>query len=458
MKRRSICILLALIHLLSLGGCVSDLIDTQGMMSPPKANTDQQEIHHLLQGTSPNLTFVYPKTGDYRSAIIIRDLNGDGKEDAIGFIALDAGIEVQFLEKTDAVWRSIGRFRNAANEVDRVCFGDVTGDGLDDILIGWGNAQSISATLGVYSYQGVRFTETLFDTKYDDLVLTDFDGDQIQEIFLLERTVVAQDETMETIPARAEYFSLKDGAIRPLGSAEADSAVTKFSGISFGAITKDLMGVVSDGAKSDGSMTTQIFFKGETGQLQGLPRNPNVLAFTSPFLRPTGPFFTAMDINQDGFIEIPTVKSLPALPPETVSSPDSTSFLVDWNRIRPQGDPIYLRLMTAFMNVSENYWFRTPHWLESELTAVNDPVLRTVVYHRVETGRDVLGEEVQLMGPRLFGIRVFSRAAWEERAGLTDYDPLIEEDEQIYALVTYTKEEKYLTAIKKIKETFSLLA
>ena len=437
------------------GGCVSDWLDTQGMMTPPKANADQQEIHQLLQGTSASLTFVYPSNGEYRSAIIMRDLTGDGKEDAIGFIKLDAGVEVQFMVKQDGAWRSVGRFRNAAAEVDRVCFGDVDGDGLSDVLIGWGNTQSVAATLTAYTYNGTRFTDTSFEEKYEAMVLTDFDHDNVMEVFIMQRPVLAQDETTETIPARAEYFSIQNGDVVSLGYTEADDSITKFSSTVFGNITNKLSGVVTDGLKSDGSMTTQVFFLDTDGQLRSVPAYPNDPEAVSPFYRPSGPTFTAIDIDKDGIIEVPVATQMPVLSDEVL---DSTSFLVEWSRARPYDDPQYRRILSGFMNLTENYWFRTPKWLEREITATNDKKLRTVIYYKVEQSEGENGEEEQWMGPRLFGIRVFSRAAWEERAKLGGYEPLIEEDEQIYALITYTKDEKYLLAIEKVKETFSLIS
>ena len=42
-------------------------------MAPPKANADQQAIYRLMQGAQTDVTFIYPRSGDYRSAIIMRD-------------------------------------------------------------------------------------------------------------------------------------------------------------------------------------------------------------------------------------------------------------------------------------------------------------------------------------------------------------------------------------------------
>ena len=56
------------------------MFDAQALMSPPKSNIDQQSIHKLLQGSRQDITFIYPKSGEYRSAIIMRDFTGDGRK------------------------------------------------------------------------------------------------------------------------------------------------------------------------------------------------------------------------------------------------------------------------------------------------------------------------------------------------------------------------------------------
>lgn len=84
---------LAVLLALSFSGC-SELtgLDAQALMSPPKTTADREAIYALMGGGVGDVTLVYPKYGDYRSAIISRDLDGCGTSEVVSFCANgDAG-------------------------------------------------------------------------------------------------------------------------------------------------------------------------------------------------------------------------------------------------------------------------------------------------------------------------------------------------------------------------------
>lgn len=84
---------LAVLLALSFSGC-SELtgLDAQALMSPPKTTADREAIYALMGGGVGDVTLVYPKCGDYRSAIISRDLDGCGTSEVVSFCANgDAG-------------------------------------------------------------------------------------------------------------------------------------------------------------------------------------------------------------------------------------------------------------------------------------------------------------------------------------------------------------------------------
>lgn len=72
-------------------------------------------------------------------------------------------------------------------------------------------------------------------------------------------------------PPRPTSTPGRTGALQELHTASADNSITSYTAIHFGKLGRDLSAVVVDGAKADGSMTTQVFTL-EDGLLLNSPR------------------------------------------------------------------------------------------------------------------------------------------------------------------------------------------
>lgn len=437
---------------LAQAGCSFSVLDAQNLMSPPRANLEQQGIYELLQGDGQELTFVYPKRGEHRSAIIMRDWTGDGVEDAIGFVSPEGGgVEVSFLEKGESAWRIAASFSNTATQVDMVLFGDLNGDGREDVLIGWGSASGTTgrtAAVDAYLFDGENVTEYLLGT-YGEMTATDFDSDGVIEVFTVDKYLAAEEEGAEDLPALAHLFAWEEGALQELASTAADNSLTNYTSIHFGALDRDLSGVVLDGAKADGSMTTQVFLL-EEGTLRNIPSGANAESYQNPYARPSTAPFVSQDINGDGLLELPVVSQLPVLSQGVTL--DSTSYLVQWSRFQAQGEPE--AVLYALMDLGESYWLELPESLVGKISASNDSARRTVTYTEVVASED----GVQLLGSPLFAIRVFTQSAWDSRGVTSGYEKLAVQGDLVYGIQVFTRDEAYLRAIGQIRQGFHIIA
>lgn len=454
MNKKMILILPALCVCICLCGCSFTPFDMKNLMSPPKANADQQAIHELLQGDQQDITFIYPQAGEYRSAIIMQDFTGDGAVDAIGFYSPDdsAGVEVQFLVKEENKWKTAATFKNTAIQVDRVCFADITGSGINSILIGWGStagATGRTAAVNAYVFDGNGLTEYPLGI-YGEMTVTDLDKDGVSEIFTVDKFVPAESEGDDPSPAKARVYAWQNGAMAEVYSIDADNSISSYSSALFGKLTFSICGVVLDGLKADGSLTTQIFYL-EDGALVNAPQGVNTEGYTSPFTRPSTAPLLSRDINGDGYIEIPKTTLLPGIPDDV--TPDSTSYQIDWLTFRKNSSGQLSA--TALMNTSENYWFRLPAALKGKITATNDVSRRTVTYTAV-TEMQENGE--QLLGSPLFAIRAFTRSAWESRGETAGYELLSSQSDVVYGIQVLTTDDSMLRYIEWIKKDFKLLS
>ncbi|HIY26467.1 MAG TPA: VCBS repeat-containing protein [Candidatus Acutalibacter pullistercoris] len=454
MGRRLLRTGLGLLLCLCLSGCSFSMLDAQNLMAPPKANADQQSIHQLLQGDRTEMTLVYPKNGEYRSAIITKDFTGDGSKDALGFYALeDRSVAVQFLLKDGDAWRTAATFQNTATQVDRVCFADLNGDGRQDVLIGWGSTAGTTgrtAAVSAYLFSEGEITEYPLGT-YGEMAVTDFDGDGVDEVFTIDKYLPPEGEEGEASPAMARVYRFVDGQVRAVASVEADNSITNYTALSFGKLSAQLPGVAVDGAKADGSMTTQLFFFDGQGSLQNLPEGVNGENYQNPFSRPSTTSFTCRDINEDGILEFPAVSLLPGISSDV--TPDSTSYLVEWRTLDKNGD--FRAVLYAMMNPRENYWFQVPMWLRQQLSASNNTSTRTVTYTQVVDQEE--GDQ-PLLGSPLFSIRVFTRSAWESRGQSSGYQQLAAQGDLVYGIQSLTQDDSGQRVIDEVRENFRLLS
>lgn len=454
MGRRLLRTGLGLLLCLCLSGCSFSMLDAQNLMAPPKANADQQSIHQLLQGDRTEMALVYPKNGEYRSAIITKDFTGDGSKDALGFYALeDRSVAVQFLLKDGDAWRTAGTFQNTATQVDRVCFADLNGDGRQDVLIGWGSTAGTTgrtAAVSAYLFSEGEITEYPLGT-YGEMAVTDFDGDGVNEVFTIDKYLPPEGEEGEASPAMARVYRFVDGQVRAVASVEADNSITNYTALSFGKLSAQLPGVAVDGAKADGSMTTQLFFFDGQGSLQNLPEGVNGENYQNPFSRPSTTSFTCRDINEDGILEFPAVSLLPGISSDV--TPDSTSYLVEWRTLDKNGD--FRAVLYAMMNPRENYWFQVPMWLRQQLSASNNTSTRTVTYTQVVDQEE--GDQ-PLLGSPLFSIRVFTRSAWESRGQSSGYQQLAAQGDLVYGIQSLTQDDSGQRVIDEVRENFRLLS
>ena len=455
---KKLVLLLALLMLLTeIPSCSFTGLSPQNLMSPPKANADQQSIYRLLQGAQADVTFVYPRNGEYLSAITMHDFTGDGVEDAIGFHLVEdggvGGIEVQFLTKENGVWRTLSSFRNPFSQVDRVCFANAPGGG-QVVLVGWGSTRGDTGRIAVvnaYVYDGRGALEEYQLGNYAEMLLTDFDGNGVDELFTIDKFVATEAEGEESTPAMARVYAFDLEKPYELASTQADNSLTGYTLVQSGQLNARTKGVIVDGSVNAVTTSTQIFTL-DGVRLRNFPGGVNTSEYTNPFSRPslsTSPI-SSQDINGDGYFEFPAVTKLPGIP-ENVEL-YSTSYLVEWQGLTPEMESrVVLR---ALMNTQENYWFRLPYLLQGKVCAINDPKLRTVTYTEVIEDE----EGSQLLGGTLFSIRVFTRSAWENRGETSGYSMILAQNDLVYGIQVVTRNENYRRCIEEITRNFQLLA
>ena len=414
--RKMIGLLLAAAVMLCTSGCAEMVgLEAQSLMSPPKTTADRQAIYTLMGAGEGDIKLVYPKNGEYRSAVVSRDLNGDGSPEVVSFCMNSeaGGIRLQFFSKdTDGTWYSMAEFTSAANQVDRVFFGDLTGDKQEEVVIGWGDPLTATASISVYHLEGDSVQELPMSAQaYNEMLLTDFDDDTVQELFVLE--VAGQPEEDGTVVAPLGKLFRFDGEQAYVAlTVPLDAAVTRYTAAAFAPVNAWSRAVVADGVKADGRMLTQVIGYNDAAQVLVSPLSNMGAEDPNQTDRAAAVAVAARDINGDGMIEIPTAELLQQ---QEGVVPDSTGYCVTWNTYSIE-DNRFTPVSRSIVNTAENYFVMLPAG-EERIACVNDTVTRTTTFFRYERK----GYDGLLSGREdLFSITVYAEDTWEARGKSED--------------------------------------
>ncbi len=428
-------------------------LDAQALMSPPKTTADRQAIYELMRGEEEDVSLVYPKNGDYRSAIISRDLNGDGLYEVAGFcVNGDAGgIRLQFMSQAaDGTWALLAQFTSASTQVDRVFFGDLTGDGTEEIVVGWGDPQTATSSISVYRLENGTVQElTMNAVSYSEMLLTDFDEDSVQELFVMGLAQTGSGEEASNAPLGQLYRFDGEQPYVAL-TVPLDSAVMRYAGAVFTKVNTWRSAVVLDGVKADGRMVTQVIGFDEVAVRLIAPLSES--EGVNPTDRDTAVAVAARDINGDGITEIPTA-SLQLVPAEGATA-DSTAYTVTWNTYSLT-DNTLTPVCSSIINTTENYVVVLPD-SEEKIACTNDPVTRTATFFRYQRmGTTPIGRE------DLFAVTAYSDEGWAARAdtqAAKDDIYLTSMGGRVYALTLLDDSlSADSTLIRTVRENFKIL-
>jgi len=443
MRRKAAALALLLCFLLS--GCSFAGFDAQTLMRPPRPTGEKQDIHALLESKAGGkLTLKYPANGDYRSAIITHDICGDKTEEAMAIYQKgdeSTGTNIMFMKK-DGKWADMGSFNNPAAQVDKVCFGDLNGDGKDEVIVGWGSSVSNTSSLCVYYYKNGRMNELKLDQDYTEMAVLDFDGGGRDEIFTANVTV--GDE-----PALARLYAMRDNALEIIGSCRLDSGVSKYMSMQSGLINEKQNGIVLDGIKSANTLVTELLYWDKTTK-----------ALKSPFYDPKtqsanytqrSTSVVSKDINGDKIIEVPLVNLLPGY---TGTATDDAAYITNWNRYDTKTNT-FIRVMSMVLNYSDGYWFLVPDAWRGKITTKTDTATRTITFY--EWNADKKDPAKGTLGAALLKIQVFSEQEWGSGADTAGFFELLNNNNLVFAASCPSPGRPLSLSAADVKEGFRLI-
>ncbi len=197
-KKATLLLLAGLLCLFFLYGCSFSGSGDINLRYPERSDRESAIYEFVEEYTNNNYSLAYASRGNYLNPMIFRDLDGDEKAEAIvSYVPLVAsGKTVKTLilrEEKNGDFALMGVVNGLSDSLDKIEFGDMTGDGIDEIVIGYSSLTEYypsTMTLIYYNQQtGGYMPGHMAD--YHDFLCSDFNNDGVNEILNITYTSIS---------------------------------------------------------------------------------------------------------------------------------------------------------------------------------------------------------------------------------------------------------------------------
>lgn len=454
---KTIAALFFILCLLFLSGCDAQYFNgDRQLMRPPYPAGEEKNIQEELTKSLGSFTLKYPKSGNYRSAIIKVDLTGDDKNDALVFFRQDESkpISLAVLSQAQGKWQFISKKEGEGGEIDRVLFGDVNGDGVNEIIVGWTIYSSGLNIISAYSLQ--ENTLTAIDVKeyseskasnipvaYTDMQIYDFDNDGSDEIIASYINLSDTSATAKLIECHRgveDAYTMSVTDTSPLDGHVLNYADTKVAKLT----DTKIYGVVLDGYKDNSTMVTEyIYWNSVTGDLETPFYNTEEQAVLSTVRNVN---VTSRDIDYDSVIDIPVTEFLPGYD----AASENPMYLTLWYNVDfVESGYSFVNKKKNVINLSEGYSITWQSSWDNKVTCRLDDKNRILYFYRYQKDRFAFSEE-------LFRIKVFTIKEWKEDNHDPDFAVVLNNTDETVCAALFSSEQSLIDQ-NTVISAFSLI-
>lgn len=416
----------------SLSACDFLEFDGDNLLSPPRLEGELYYIQEaLLDFAGDEITLKYPTAGDYRSAFILRDIDGDGTEEAFAFYSKTQDstvtMHINVMVKEDG-WKSKGDIGVVGSGIEKVAFHDLAGDGVEEISVGWSIYGTVDRQVGVYSFDGNMLTQRTMES-YTDFLALDIDSDNADELFIINLNLTDKTST-------AKALSVNKSGIEEKGIAALDGNITSYYSPVISTLSDGRPAVYIDAVKGSGTLTELIWY--EDGGLKSL--YDGKAEATNLTYRPS--IVVSRDFDSDGIIDIPLQSLL-------LSTKDKEDFdkvyVTDWSYF--DGKQINKKV-SAFMNYSDGYYITIPTARQDRLHLARKTDSRLRIFYSYNPTDGTQGNEV-------FRVLVLSKNDYEAGKG-QGYD-LIREKGNLCFLARVSEDNELKFTLDELIRNFGII-
>lgn len=382
-KQRLITALVATVTVIGISGCSGASVEQ--LLSPPRLDGEQAEIYEALRScTSDGIKLKYPKSGKYRSAIVVSDIDGEPTDEAIAFyespnVFEGSSLRINFLDMKDGEWVSVYDFAAVGNEVEKILFENL-GNDETSIIITYSIQNSSDMAASVMSYKDASPSE-VYSGRYSYMNIFDTNSDGTNELF-----IISTDRSSGVSTALS--YGYENNRFTAFGTAALSAGAVSYRNAFSG--NRDKSGqkaIFIDYALSDGGQGTEVLITQGKQLLNAPAVTPEtVIRRTNSFT----PDVSASDIDGDGIVEIPV--TVPFIGYENLTRPEQVNMAV-WYTVEAGGRSLTEKFR-SYISIRGDYMAVIPEkWHDKVTAAINLPDNTVIFYYRTPA-QDTNGEEL----------------------------------------------------------------
>ena len=391
---------------LLLASCSEFGINISDSLSPPKPSGELYDIQQTLEASvGHDVDLVYPSSGEYRSAIITKDIDSDGKSEVFSFYGTETDdkttvMHINYIRWIEEKWVSVTDLQVDASGIESIEFVRLDHSLTPKILVNWNRYSAANKQLSVYSIDSGNLTEVT-KAEYSVYSACDFDSDGISEI-------VAIHIDSENKVSSATLMGLNADGFSEISSCQLDGTVTSYYTPVLSKLTDGTPALFIDADKATG-MITEVLYVTEDNVLTG------AFPYTSSFenvntMRASS--VRSSDYDHDGCIDIPLAQRLPTV---SGSPEDDAVYMTIWNSF--DGKEL-TAIGHTVINFTDGYYINMPDAWVGNLSVERRLDSHQRVFYRWDPLLLETGEEIMR-------VQVVSVREWEQNGknydGFTEY-------------------------------------
>jgi len=425
MFKKSLAFFISIILCFSISGCNFSSTKVDEMLNAPKPSGDLYNIQTALEkyvGGSVDLR--YPRSGEYRSAFVLQDLDKDGTDEAFAFYSTKNDdnttlMHINMINYIDGKWVSSSDIQMQSSGVDCIKFNDLDGDGIMEIVVGWNKYSTLDHQLTVFSMNSGKLIQRMLE-NYSAFSLCDINNDSITEIITVYLNTVEES-------SMAKAFVLDKSGVVDRGSCMLDGTVSSYNEPVVSKLSTGQTAVYIDATKGTAGMITELIYwknDGITSPFYDAITNENITTQRTSTTCST-------DFDGDGTLDIPFMEALPSV---ASTSDSDKAYMTYWKEYDGR---TFSNVAVTVMNYVDGYYLEIPSDWVDKFTLVRKLDSKQRIFYRWNRKTKSVCEE-------LLRIQVFTINDWENTKA--NYDNFLEvARDQTYVYVMKLGDSSVLT-------------